>query len=229
MSLFILLVLIFGNQLDEYSTQRKRMVETQILSRGITDHATLDAMIKVPRHLFIPRESWSNAYADGPVLIGHGQTISQPYIVAYMTECLRLEAHDTVLEIGTGSGYQAAILAEIVSKVFTIEIIEALGKEAAKRLRTLGYENVTVLVGDGFFGYRECAPYDAIMVTAAPDKIPPALLDQLKDGGRLIAPVGAEHEIQNLVLVEKKGQKTITRKLAPVRFVPFTRSGKETE
>ena len=219
--LFVLFILnIFGAQ-DEYTIMRNRMVSEQLERRGITDQSVLNAMRVVPRHLFIPVENRAYAYDDGPVPIGYGQTISQPYIVAYMTEALQLNGQDTVLEVGTGSGYQAAVLSQIVSKVFTIEIIKPLGQKASNTLKSLGYKNVEVYIGDGYYGLKKFAPFDAILVTAAPEKIPPALIEQLKDGGRLIAPVGSENEIQYLVLIKKKYDNLITKKLAPVRFVPF--------
>jgi protein-L-isoaspartate(D-aspartate) O-methyltransferase len=222
--LFFLCIMPFIHLQDDYTTLRNKMVENQIIRRGISDQAVILAMRSVPRHLFIPVENRSQAYNDGPVPIGYGQTISQPYIVAYMTEALALKSKDTVLEIGTGSGYQAAILAEIVSMVYSVEIVKPLADHAAGNLKILGYSNVSVYAGDGYYGLKDYAPFDAIMVTAAPEKIPPALFEQLKEGGRLIAPVGGENEIQYLVLVQKKKGKIITTKLVPVRFVPFTRS-----
>jgi protein-L-isoaspartate(D-aspartate) O-methyltransferase len=224
----LLLIIMFsayvGLMQDEYALLRNRMVENQIIDRGITDQAVIRAMRTVPRHLFIPPDNRWQAYDDRPVPIGYEQTISQPYIVAYMTEALLPEKQDTVLEIGTGSGYQAAVLAEIVSMVYTIEIIKPLAIEASNKLKMLDYKNVKVFAGDGYYGLKDFAPYDAIIVTAAPEVIPPALLDQLKEGGRLVAPVGGEDEIQYLVLVEKNKGEIVTKKLAPVRFVPFTRS-----
>lgn len=200
------------------------MVDDQLISRGISDAATLKAMRKVPRHYFVPLENRRYAYEDRPLLIGYGQTISQPYIVAYMTECLALDKNDTVLEIGTGSGYQAAVLAEIVSAVYTIEIVRPLGIEAQDRLKMLGYNNVHVFIGDGYYGLKAHAPYDAIIVTAAPEEIPTALLEQLKEGGKLIAPVGTEYGVQYLILAVKKNGKISTKKLVQVRFVPFVRN-----
>ena len=181
-------------------------------------------MDRVPRHEFVPTDQVRAAYQDAPLPIGHGQTISQPYIVAYMTEMLRLEPRDHVLEIGTGSGYQAAILAELAKDVVTIEIIKPLAEDAAKRLERLGYRNITVLHGDGYFGSESAAPYDAIVVTAAATHVPPPLVAQLKPGGRMAIPVGETAWTQNLLLIEKdKDSKLTTRNLIPVRFVPLTR------
>jgi len=210
-------------QTDKYETLRHKMVETQIRNRGINNAAVLDAMKTVPRHLFIPENYRDEAYNDYPLPIGYGQTISQPYIVAYMTEAVRPASNKKVLEIGTGSGYQAAILAEIVDKVYTIEIVPELAKESAERLKNLGYENVICKYGDGYQGWSEYAPFDIIVVTAAPENIPQPLIDQLAEGGRLIIPVGAPGAVQELVLVIKKNGKTETRRLSFVRFVPFKR------
>jgi len=180
-------------------------------------------MLKVERHLFVPLPNRRFAYNDNPLPIGFDQTISQPYIVAYMTELLDLNKTDQVLEIGTGSGYQAAVLAEIVNKVYTIEIVEGLHKEATAQLRKLGYENVITRLGDGYNGWSEKAPFDAIIVTAAPPEIPEPLLQQLKEGGKMIIPVGPTYSVQKLILLKKKGGKIISEDLIPVRFVPFTR------
>ncbi len=199
------------------------MVEKQLMARDITDASVLGAMRKVQRHLFVPGELRDQAYTDGPLPIGQGQTISQPYIVAYMTQALKLGSNDRVLEIGTGSGYQAAVLGEVVDSVYTIEIVEHLGIMARERLKQLGYTNVVVKVGDGYHGWEEKGPFDAIMVTAGAPKIPQPLLDQLKDGGRLIIPLGPNNSIRQLVLARKKEGKIKTRSLMPVRFVPFTR------
>jgi len=192
-------------------------------ARGIKDPATLAAMRKVPRHNFVASNQAGDAYADHPLPIGYGQTISQPYIVAYMTEIVNPKAGHTVLEIGTGSGYQAAVLAEIVKKVYTIEIIEQLGKQADARLKSLNYNNIEVKIADGYDGWKEHAPYDAIIVTAAAEYIPPPLKEQLKDGGRMIIPVGSPYMTQQLMLIEKNGNKYKTRSVMPVRFVPFKR------
>lgn len=211
-------------QPDAYTERRQTMVRRQLEARGISDEATLRAMRKVPRHIFVPQDQVASAYDDGPLPIGHGQTISQPYIVAYMTEIIRVGKDSRVLEIGTGSGYQAAVLGEFVKEVYTVEIVEALGTAAEKRLASLGYKNVHVRNGDGYHGWKEHAPFDAIVVTAAAEHIPPPLLDQLKEGGRMIIPVGSPFMVQQLMLVEKKqGGKVTTTTMMPVRFVPFTR------
>lgn len=199
------------------------MVEEQIADRGIKDGRVLQAMRKVPRHEFVPRERISDAYGDHPLPIGYGQTISQPYIVALMTELVRPQQHDKMLEVGAGSGYQAAVLAEIIDSVFTVEIVQPLASSADTRLKRLGYKNIWVKHADGYYGWPEHAPFDAIVVTAAAEHIPPPLIQQLKEGGRMIIPVGHPFFVQNLVLVEKKGGKITTRNIAPVRFVPLTR------
>jgi len=223
-SIFLaLLFLLLSFQPDNFKNDRMRMVNDQIISRGVRDQATLNAMRTVPRHEFVPSDSRQLAYGDHPLSIGYGQTISQPYIVAYMTEILELKPEFKVLEVGTGSGYQAAVLSEIVSEVFTIEIVKELATSAKKCLQMLGYKNVRVFSGDGYHGLKEFAPFDAIMVTAGAESIPQPLLDQLKEGGRMIIPVGSSSYTQYLVLVEKKKGKIKTRKLLPVRFVPFTR------
>ena len=199
---------------------RERMVATQIKARGIKDARVIRAMLTVPRHLFVPEEHRDYAYADGPLPIGHGQTISQPYIVALMTELLDLDGDEKVLEIGTGSGYQAAILAELARAVYTIEIIPELSERAKAVIHELGYTNVHFRVGDGYQGWPEAAPFDAIIVTAAPPEIPQALLDQLTDdGGRLVVPVGTWD--QDLLLIVKENGKIRKENVAPVRFVPM--------
>ena len=203
------------------------MVTRQIEARGITDPATLRAMRNVPRHLFVPVTRRNQAYADSPLPIGYGQTISQPYIVAYMTEIIEPKPEYRVLEIGAGSGYQAAVLAEIVSEVFTIEIVPQLARSAGEVLEQLDYANVKVKEGDGYYGWEEYAPFDAIVVTAAAEHIPPSLIEQLKDGGKMIIPVGSPFMVQNLMLVEKRGDSITTTSLMPVRFVPFTRQRDE--
>jgi protein-L-isoaspartate(D-aspartate) O-methyltransferase len=209
----------------EHQRLRTRMVETQIAARDVSDPAVLDAMRSVPRHRFAPNHPPELAYSDRPLPIGHEQTISQPYIVARMTELVRPKPTDRVLEIGTGSGYQAAVLAEIVDSVYTVEIIPALGRTARTRLDTLGYGNVDVRIGDGYEGWPEHAPFNAIVVTAAPEDIPPPLLDQLAPGGRMIVPVGPTGRTQRLTLVTKSADGQITRRtIAPVRFVPFLRN-----
>lgn len=204
---------------DYYKSARLRMVDAQIRRRGISDTRVLTAMEKVPRHRFVPRDQVSGAYEDHPLPIGYGQTISQPYIVALMTECLKLEAGDRVLEVGTGSGYQAAILSQLVEKVFSIEIVEPLGLSARKRLAELGYSNVEVRIGDGYLGWPDEAPFDAIIVTAAPETIPQPLIDQLADGGSMVVPVGLHY--QELVLLSKQKGKIQQRSIASVRFVPM--------
>ena len=208
---------------DRYQAMREKMVQSQIEMRGVKDPVVLRAMRKVPRHLFLPASQLDSAYDDRPLPIGYGQTISQPYIVAYMTECLKPQKGQQFLEIGTGSGYQAAVLAEIVDRVYTIEIIPELGNSAAKRLSSMGYKNVTVKIGDGYAGWKEHGPYDGIMVTAGAESIPPPLTEQLKDGGKMVIPVGSPYLVQNLILVEKHGKEISTRNLIPVRFVPFQR------
>lgn len=207
----------------KYETLRTRMVEQQIAARGVSNPAVLNAMRSVPRHRFAPDHAPELAYSDRPLPIGHEQTISQPYIVARMTALLDAEPTDRALEIGTGSGYQAAVLSEIVDSVYTIEIIPELAATASKRLRRLGYDNVVVRNADGFRGWPKYAPFDVIVVTAAPEKIPPPLIDQLAEGGRMIIPVGPTTRTQRLTLVTKEDGEVSTRELAPVRFVPFLR------
>ena len=206
----------------DFEKARKRMVETQIAARGVEDPRVLSAMGSTPRHRFVPASLSDQAYADHPLPIGEGQTISQPYIVALMTERLNLSMESKVLEIGTGSGYQAAVLAEIVDTVYTIEIKKALYESATEDLRDAGYNGVKTRHGDGYFGWPEAAPFDAILITAAVDHIPPPLLGQLKDGGRLILPLGNPFSYQNLVLVTKKGDDHTVRQITGVLFVPMT-------
>lgn len=209
---------------DAFTRQRKRMVEEQIAYRDIKDKRVLEAMESVPRHLFIPEEVRFSSYYDQPVPIGFGQTISQPYIVAFMTELLQVGSSDIVLEVGTGSGYQAAVLARLVKQVYTIEIVEELGKEARNRLKTLGYDNVEVMVGDGYKGWPEHAPFDAVIVTAAAEHIPQPLIDQLKPGGRMVIPVGGVYAVQDLMLITKDASsKVVKESIIPVRFVPLLR------
>ena len=205
---------------DARARDREKMVTEQIATRGVRDERTLAAMRTVPRHLFVPEDVAPQAYADHPLPIGHGQTISQPYVVAFMTEALGLDGDETVLEIGTGSGYQAAVLAEIVPRVYSIEIVAPLAREAAVRLRELGYENVEVRSGDGYAGWPEAAPFDAIIVTAAAPRIPEPLKQQLRDGGRLILPVGDDW--QELVVVTRRGNRFEEKRVLAVRFVPMT-------
>ncbi len=199
------------------------MVKQQIENRGIKDKSVLKAMRSVKRHLFVPENIISEAYSDRPLPIGYGQTISQPYIVAYMTEVIKPNEQFKVLEIGTGSGYQASVLAEIVKEIYTIEIIPQLGNSAKERLDRLGYKNVAVKVADGYDGWKEHAPYDAIIVTAAAEYIPPPLLEQLKEGGKMVIPIGSPFMTQMLMLVEKKKGKAITKSLMLVAFVSFVR------
>jgi protein-L-isoaspartate(D-aspartate) O-methyltransferase len=204
------------------------MVREQIESRGITNARVLAAMNKVPRHEFVPEHLADAAYEDHPLPIGYSQTISQPYIVALMTELLQLQPGAKVLEVGTGSGYQAAILAEVGAQVYSIEILEPLAKTSAKLLQRLGYVNVQVKQGDGYLGWPEHAPYDAIVVTAAAGHVPPPLVEQLKPGGRLVIPVGDGQAQQSLLLVEKSAAGSVTtHDVAPVMFVPLTRENRE--
>jgi len=200
------------------------MVDEQIAARGVTDPAVLDAMRTVRRHWFVPGVPPALAYADRPLPIGHGQTISQPFIVATMTQLVQPDPSDRALEVGTGSGYQAAVLAEVVDSVYTIEIVPALAETARTRLARLGYGNVVVKTGDGYRGWPERAPFDLIVVTAAPEEIPPPLIDQLADGGRLIVPVGPEGQTQQLTLVTKRDGRVTRERITPVRFVPFQRN-----
>lgn len=199
------------------------MVNEQIIERGISDPSVIQAMLNVPRHKFVPEDQRPFAYDDRPLPIGYEQTISQPYVVAYMTEKLKLKSSDIVLEIGTGSGYQAAILSQIVKEVYSIEIVEPLANTAANTLNKLQYNNVTVKSGDGYNGWETHAPFDAIIITAAVEPVPPKLLDQLSENGRLIVPLGSALEFQYLVLFKKNKGKISQKNLLPVRFVPFTR------
>lgn len=224
-SIFLLMILFLpGNVFsDDLERERNRMVENQLRDRGIHHSATLEAMRQVPRHLYVPTSQRRFAYNDRPLPIGHGQTVSQPYIVAYMTQIIEPAPDDRVLEIGSGSGYQAAILAEIIDEVYTIEIIQALGAQARERLKS-EYDNVHVKIADGYYGWEDHAPFDAIVVTAAAEYIPPPLTEQLKEGGSMIIPVGSPYQTQQLMLVEKDADGDIsTRSLMPVRFVPFER------
>ncbi len=218
-----ILFLISIMHLQDYSTERHRMVYEQIEQRGVKDQQVLEAMRTVPRHAFVPEIYQYKAYDDYPLPIGYGQTISQPYIVAYMTEKLHLQKTHRVLEIGTGSGYQAAVLSLLADSVFTVEIVEPLGEQARERLQQMQYYNVKVKIGDGYQGWGEHAPYDAIIVTAAPETVPPPLIDQLKENGLMIIPIGSEHTIQQLLLLEKRNGKMSRKHLLTVRFVPFTR------
>jgi protein-L-isoaspartate(D-aspartate) O-methyltransferase len=207
---------------DPFLARRQAMVEHDIKGRGVSDARVLEAMGRVPRHLFVAERQRGEAYADHPLPIGEGQTISQPYVVALMTEALRLKATDRVLEIGTGSGYQAAVLSALVHEVFSIEIRRPLADSARRRLAELGYRNVQVRYGDGYFGWEEAAPFDAIIVTAAANHIPPPLIKELKDGGRLILPLGSTVFSQTLTLVTRRGEKLSVEQMGPVAFVPMT-------
>jgi protein-L-isoaspartate(D-aspartate) O-methyltransferase len=214
---------VFGAQNSpELAARRKRMVETQIAARGVHDPLVLRAMSEVPRHLFVPAGSVGEAYEDYPLPIGEGQTISQPYIVALMTERLALVKGAKVLEVGTGSGYQAAVLSVIAAEVFTVEINAELARQAAATLERLGYKNVHIRAGDGFFGWPEAAPFDGIIVTAAATEVPPALFAQLKEGGRMVIPLGDPRSFQVLTLVTKRQGKAVSKAILDVRFVPMT-------
>jgi len=205
-----------------WESLRHAMVSRQIEARGVKDPRVLAAMRSVPRHLFVPEPFRTDAYEDFPLPIGEGQTISQPYIVALMTELASPEPSDRALEVGTGSGYQAAVLAKLVREVYSVEILEALGVEAASRIRNLGYDNITLRVGDGYAGWPEKAPFDLILITAAPERVPPALLDQLAPGGRMVVPVGQAGGVQSLQLIRKNPDGTVEIKdVIPVRFVPL--------
>ncbi|MFO7977648.1 MAG: protein-L-isoaspartate(D-aspartate) O-methyltransferase [Bacteroidales bacterium] len=206
----------------DHQRRRQLMVRNQLQQRGITHQPTLDAMSKVPRHEYVPQQYRQLAYADRPLPVGFGQTISQPFIVAYMTQVIEPDPGDKVLEIGTGSGYQAAVLAEIVDHVYSIEIIPGLARRA-QQILSEQYSNITLKQGDGYQGWEEHAPYDAIIVTAAPEEIPPALIAQLKEGGKMVIPKGAAGAIQELILIEKNNGRINQRRLMPVRFVPFLR------
>ena len=212
-----------SNSRKDFKAMREKMVENQIRARGVKDPRVLAALLKVERHRFVPEKYLDSAYSDQPLPIGEGQTISQPYIVGLMTELLALNGNEKVLEIGTGSGYQAAILAELAKEVYTIEIIESLASTAKKRLSELGYQNITVKAGDGYLGWPEAAPFDAIIVTAAPDHLPKPLIEQLKEGGRMVVPVGTY--TQELKKIVKRSGKMETIDVIPVLFVPMTGEG----
>lgn len=223
MKYLIFLFFFLLPQSDPYKIRREQMVKNQIEARGIANADILEAMKKVPRHLLVPEDQREYAYEDRPLPIGEGQTISQPYIVAYMTDLISPKKYMKVLEIGTGSGYQAAVLSEIVKEVYTIEIVENLGIRAKKDLDKLGYTNISFLIGDGYQGWKEHSPYDGIIVTAAAEKVPQPLIDQLKEGGKMVIPVGPQGKVQDLLLLEKSKGEIKTTNLGPVRFVPFTR------
>jgi len=210
-----------------YEEQRQHMVKFDIKARGIKDQKVLDAMLKIPRHLFVAESYRNYAYADHPLPIDAGQTISQPYIVALMTEALKLNPDDRVLEIGTGSGYQAAVLGEIAGEVYTLEIKKVLADKSRKLLKELGYKNIHVKFGDGYFGWKEHAPFDAIIITAAANKVPEPLIAQLKEGGRIILPLGKTTSYQTLTIFRKKKGEMLKEEIIPVRFVPMTGEVKE--
>jgi protein-L-isoaspartate(D-aspartate) O-methyltransferase len=213
---------------DAFTSARERMVEQQMAARNIADVRVLAAMRKVPRHRFVPEREQRYAYADTPLPIGEGQTISQPYIVALMTQLVRPNASDVALEVGTGSGYQAAVLAEIVKQVYTIELEPTLTERALRVLNELGYDNITARTGDGYAGWPERAPFDIIIVTAAPDHVPQPLLDQLRPGGRMIVPVGPIFSAQELQLIEKDARGAVRKtNISPVRFVPLRRDERD--
>jgi len=212
-----------GHTQERPEQARERMVQSQIVARGVRDTSTLRAMRSVPRHQFVPPDRARYAYSDTPLSIGYGQTISQPYVVALMTELIRPHKGQHVLEVGTGSGYQAAVLAEIVDSVYTIEIVPELAASAAARLGSLGYRNVVVRQGDGYLGWPEHAPFDAIIVTAAPDHVPQPLVEQLKDGGVMVIPVGPVESVQYLTVLRKMGRDVVSESKLPVRFVPLVR------
>lgn len=216
------LFLIIGTSGNKYVIKRQQMVEQQLKSRDITEKSVLNSMLEVKRHLFVPKLYRDLAYHDRPLPIGRDQTISQPYIVALMTQLANIDPDEKVLEIGTGSGYQAAVLSKICKKVYSIEIIESLAKEARQKLKRLGYDNVRIRAGDGFMGWKKHAPFDAILVTCAPPEIPPPLLDQLAEQGRLIIPVGKKS--QELKVMTKTSGKIKEKDIIPVRFVPMTGS-----
>ena len=227
-SLFVIIVPVIscGQSDTSYIGLRQKMVKMQLEARGISDKRVLNSFLKVERHKFVLPRHVAFSYNDTPLPIEEGQTISQPYIVAFMTEILNLKRDDKVLEIGTGSGYQAAILAELCDSVFTVEIFETLGNKAKNLFKKLGYDNIHSLIGDGYLGWPEHAPYDAVIVTCAPEKIPGPLQDQLAEGGRMIIPVGND-PVQHLVLLIKKNGKIRERNVLPVRFVPMISPGGE--
>lgn len=211
---------------ETFMVSRQKMIEVDIAGRGVVNPGVLDAMRNVPRHKFVPDEFMDRAYADHPLPIGMGQTISQPYIVAAMTELIDPRPEHVVFEVGTGSGYQAAVLAGLVRHVYTVEIVPELGEQAAGRLKALGYSNVTVRVGDGYAGWPEHSPFDSIIVTCGAEEVPPPLIEQLKPGGKMVIPVGSSHKVQELLVIEKDSAGGISRRsVMPVRFVPMTGEG----
>ena len=218
-----LLAAFQGLAQDNYTEQRQRMLAEQLMPRGITDKATLNAMGKIPREAFVPESQKPFAYNDRPLPIGSGQTISQPFMVAYMTQTLQLKTSDRVLEIGTGSGYQAAVLSQMIDTVFTIEIVDNLAQRAIQKLKNLNIHNVAVKIGDGYYGWQEKAPFDAIIVTAGAESIPLFLVEQLAENGRMVIPLGPHKGVRQLMLLKKKNGKIKSRKLMSVRFVPFVR------
>jgi protein-L-isoaspartate(D-aspartate) O-methyltransferase len=220
-SILVAACAVFGSTADPFLAKRQVMVERDIKGRGVSDPRVLEVMGRIPRHRFVDRRQAQQAYSDHPLPIGEGQTISQPYVVALMTEALRLKPTDRVLEIGTGSGYQAAVLASLVREVYSVEIRKELADSGRNRLAELGYRNVQVRYGDGYFGWQEAAPFDAIIVTAAANHIPPPLLKQLKEGGRLILPLGSTTFSQTLTLVTRQGAKLKVEQLGAVSFVPM--------
>ena len=224
---FIVISLIFSISNSDFKRLRENMVKYQIESRGIKDKKLLKAMREVPRHLFVPENNRTNAYEDRPLSIGYGQTISQPYIVALMTELLDIKEESKVLEIGTGSGYQAAILSQMVKEVYTVEIYKELSTQAENRFKTLGYDNIKTLNADGYYGWEEHAPFDAIIVTCAPTFVPPPLIKQLKIGGTLVIPVGPPFTVQYLLLIKKVDKDSVmTEVICDVLFVPLIREVK---
>lgn len=230
--IWIIILIIFGISANsftqaEYDRLREQMVKYQIEARDVKSKTVLDAMRKVPRHEFVPEKHRGEAYNDYPLPIGYGQTISQPYIVALMTELAEVTKGEKVLEIGTGSGYQAAVLAEITDSVFSIEIITELTNEVKQRFQRLGLKKITVKNADGYYGWKEFSPFDAIIVTAAAEHIPPPLIEQLKQGGKMIIPVGHPLQVQDLLIVEKKDGKVRSKNIIPVRFVPLVRGSKK--
>ena len=225
--LLIIILISFTAHADQYFQERQLMVEKQIKQRGVDDPQLLEALMKVPRHLFVPENIVSLAYNDTPLPIGYGQTISQPYVVALMTESLQVEKGYKVLEIGTGSGYQAAVLAEMGCQVFSVEIIKILADTAQERLNQLGYSNVEVKWGDGYFGWEEEAPFNSIIVTCAIDHVPPPLIEQLKEGGKMVIPVGPPYSLQTLWLFTKENNQLTSENLGGVIFVPLLREIRE--